>query len=108
VLQTSAVLAASPEIKPAFDVRLRWEDFDTPARSAAADRTYDLYLARARFGLDAGWQHWKLHGMVQASGSFDLPVNPAFAAGTNYISANDGDRNPSQIGIAELRRRPGR
>jgi hypothetical protein len=102
VLSTGAALAAPPEIKPSFDLRLRWEGFDTPARTTAADNTYDLKLGRARFGLDAQWPHWTLRGMVQAAGVVDVPENGAFAAGTNYFAANSGDTSPSQIGIAEL------
>jgi hypothetical protein len=49
-----------------------------------------------------GWQHWKLHGTLQAAGILDLPRNAAFAAGSNYRAANGGDSDPSQIGISEL------
>jgi hypothetical protein len=101
-LPTGVAFAASPEIKPSFDLRLRWEGLDTPARNTTADRSYSLNLARARVGLDANWTHWKLHGMVQAAGVFDLPANPAFGAGSNYLAANGGDQDPSQVGIAEL------
>ena len=101
-VQTCAALAASPEIKTSFDLRLRYEGLDTPSRSAAADRTYGLSLGRARFGVDAVWPQWKLHGMVQAAGAFGLPHNGAFAAGPNYMAANAGDDDPSEIGIAEL------
>jgi hypothetical protein len=102
VLHGGAALAAPPEIKPTFDLRLRWEGLDTPARTAAADRSYDFTLGRFRLGLDAVWPHWTLRGMVQAAGALNIPENPAFAAGTNYLSANGGDTEPSQIGIAEL------
>jgi hypothetical protein len=102
VLPTCAAFAASPEIKPIFDFRLRWEGLDTPSRSAAADDSYSLGLGRARVGLDAKWTHWTLHGLVQAAGVTGVPDNPAFAAGTNYLAANNGDNDPSQIGIAEL------
>lgn len=101
-IQGSAVLAAPPDLKTSFDLRLRSEGLDTPARSAAADPSYSLNLARLRLGLDAKWTRWTLHGMAQAMGSMDLPQNPAFGAGVNYISANDGDRDPARIGIAEL------
>lgn len=102
VLPACAAFAASPEIKPIFDFRLRWEGFDTASRSEAADRSYSLGLGRARVGLDARWTHWTLHGLVQAAGVTGIPDNPAFAAGSNYLSANDGDTDPSQVGIAEL------
>ena len=101
-VHAGTVLAASPEIKTSFDLRLRSEGLDTPARSAVADPTYSLNLARFRFGLDAKWPRWTLHGMVQAMGAMDLPANPAFGAGVNYLSANDGDTDPARIGIAEL------
>ncbi|HEX6902288.1 MAG TPA: alginate export family protein [Thermoanaerobaculia bacterium] len=101
-LCSGAAFAASPEIKPIFDVRLRYEGFDTPARNTTADRSYHLGLGRARVGLDAKWTHWTLHGLVQAAGVVDVPENPAFGAGSNYLSANNGDTSPSQIGIAEL------
>jgi len=102
VLHGSAVLAAPPDFKTSLDVRLRSEGLDTPARTAAADSTYSLHLARVRFGLDAKWTSWTLHGMAQAMADFDLPPNPAFGAGVNYLSANDGERNPARVGIAEL------
>ncbi|HEX9941001.1 MAG TPA: alginate export family protein [Thermoanaerobaculia bacterium] len=101
-VHVSAALAASPEIKTSFDFRLRYEGFDTPSRSAAADTSYGFSLGRARLGLDASWQRWKLHGMVQAAGVVDLPHNGAFAAGTSYMAANGGDDDPAEIGIAEL------
>lgn len=102
ILQAGTALAATPEIKPIFDLRLRWEGFDTPARTAAADQTYDFALGRFRLGLDASWTHWTLHGMVQAAAAAGLPESGAFAAGPVYFSANDGDTDPAGIGIAEL------
>jgi hypothetical protein len=99
---TGAALAASPKIKPIFDVRLRWEGLDTPARTAAVDRSYNLNLARARVGVDAAWTHWTLRGLIQGAAAWDLPEAPAFGAGANYLSANDSDTDPSQLGIAEL------
>jgi hypothetical protein len=101
-LHAGAALAATPEIKPSFDLRLRGEGFDTPARTAAADPTYDFALGRFRLGLDAVWTHWTLHGMVQASAAAGLPENGAFAAGLVYFTANDGDTSPAGIGVAEL------
>lgn len=98
----ACAFAASPEIKPLFDFRLRYEGFDTPARNATTDRSYSLGLGRARVGLDVNWQHWKLHGLAQAAGVVDVPENPALAAGASYLSANDGDTSPSHLGIAEL------
>jgi hypothetical protein len=101
-LQTGAALAAPPKIATAFSLRLRWEHFDAPARNRTADRTYDLGLARARFGADAAWACWKLHGMVQAAGALGIPENGSFGAGPTYLAANHGDTSPSQIGLAEL------
>lgn len=101
-LATGPAVAAPPKVETTFDLRLRAEGFDTPARTAAADNTYHLNLGRARLGLDATWEHWKLHGMVQAAAVTGVPANGAFAAGTNYFAANSGDTTPSQIGINEL------
>jgi hypothetical protein len=97
-----AALAAPPDFKTSFDLRLRYEGFDTPSRSTALDRSYGFSLARARFGLDAVWPKWKLRGLVQAAGVVGLPHDGAFAAGPNYMAANGGDDDPSEIGIAEL------
>ncbi|HSF38166.1 MAG TPA: hypothetical protein VLT87_00150, partial [Thermoanaerobaculia bacterium] len=72
-VETGAALAATPKIQPVFDVRLRWEGFDTPARTTVPDRSYNLNLARARVGLDAVWTHWTLHGLVQGAAAWDLP-----------------------------------
>lgn len=101
-VHTGVLAAAPPEIKTSFDLRLRYEGLDTPSRSLAADRTYGFSLGRARLGIDAVWPKWKLHGMVQAAGIIGLPHNGAFAAGPNYMAANAGDDDPSEIGIAEL------
>ncbi|HVG07231.1 MAG TPA: alginate export family protein [Thermoanaerobaculia bacterium] len=101
LLLASPVAAAPPEIKPSFDLRLRWEGFDTPARNAATDPEYDLGLARFRAGLDLIWTRWKLHGMVQAGGVFNIPENGAFAAGPTYFAANRGT-DVGVIGLAEL------
>lgn len=101
-LQTGAAFAAPPQIATTLSLRLRGEGFDTPARNATADRTYELGLARARFGVDAAWEHWKLHGMAQAAAAVGIPGNGAFAAGPTYLAANHGDTSPSQIGLAEL------
>jgi hypothetical protein len=101
-LHTGVALAAPPKVTTTFSLRLRWEDFDTPARTTTVDRTYDLGLARARFGADAAWEHWKLHGLIQAGGVVGVPENGAFAAGPSYFTANHGDTSPSQIGLAEL------
>ena len=101
-VHAGAVLAAPPDFKTSFDLRLRYEGLDTPARSSALDRTYGFSLARARFGADAVWPRWKLHGLVQAAGVAGLPHDGAFAAGPNYMAANAGDDDPSEIGLAEL------
>ena len=96
------VLAAPPEVTPSYDLRLRWETFETPLSSSRLDPTYDLYLLRFRAGLDLGWERWKLHGMLQASGVTNIPVNGAFAAGPTYFAANGGRRDVGVIGLAEL------
>lgn len=101
-VQTGAALAAPPEVKTSFDLRLRWEGFDTPARSAVADRTYNLGLARARFGVDAKWTKWTLHGMLQGAAVGGIPDNAAFAAGPTYAAANDGADGVAVLGLAEL------
>lgn len=102
LLLAAPALAAPPEIKPSFDLRLRWEGFDTPARNTATDPEYDLGLARFRAALDLVWTRWKLHGMVQAGGVFNIPENGAFAAGPTYFAANDRDTDLAVIGLAEL------
>src|SRR5689334_16079470 len=101
LLLAGPALAAPPEIKPSFDLRLRWEGFDTPARNIAVDPEYDLGLARFRAGLELVWTRWKLHGMVQGGGVFNIPENGAFAAGPTYFAAN-GDTDLAVIGLAEL------
>ena len=93
-LIAAQTLAAPPEVKPSFDLRLRWEGFDTPARNAGTDPEYDLGLARLRAGLDLVWTRWTLHGMVQAGGVFNIPENGAFGAGR--------ERQANQFGLARL------
>ena len=94
--------AEPPQVKSSFDLRLRWEGFDTPARTGDTEPEYDLGLARLRAALDLVWTRWKLHGMLQAGGVFNIPENGAFAAGPTYFTANDGDTDPAVLGIAEL------
>ena len=100
-LLAGPAFAAPPEIKPSFDLRLRWEGFDTPARNTFTDPEYDLGLARLRAALDLVWPRWKLHGMVQAGGVFNIPENGAFAAGPTYFAANR-DTDLGVIALAEL------
>jgi hypothetical protein len=103
VFSAGALRAAPPEIGTTFSLRLRGESFDTPARTAGTDRTYELGLVRARFGLDAAWTHWKLHGMLQGSGLLAGPeTGNVFGPGATYFTANDGDTSLGVIGIAEL------
>jgi hypothetical protein len=102
VLSTGAVLAAPPTVKPTFDLRLRFEGWDAPARNTTSDSSYDFGLGRARLGLDLAWEHWTLHGMLQASGAFGLPENGSFGAGPTYVTANEGDTDFGVIGVAEL------
>jgi hypothetical protein len=101
-VQAGTVLAAPPEVKPSYDLRLRWETFDTPQRNPSTDPTYDLYMLRFRAGLDVAWERWKLHGMLQAGGVANIPENGAFAAGPTYFAANGRRRDVGVIGIAEL------
>lgn len=100
--QAGALLAAPPEVKTTFDLRLRYEGWDAPARNTSTDSSYDFGLGRARLGLDLGWEHWTLHGMLQASGAVGLPENGSFGAGPTYVGANRGDTEFGVIGIAEL------
>jgi len=102
VLETGAALAAPPTIKPTFDLRLRSESWNAPERNTSTDSTYDFSLVRARLAIDLGWEHWTLHGMVQASGAVSLPENGSFGAGPTYVAANRGDTDFGVIGIAEL------
>jgi hypothetical protein len=96
------LLAEPPEVKPSYDLRLRWEAFDTPQRNPATDPAYDLYLLRFRAGLDLAWERWKLHGLLQAGGVASIPENGAFAAGPTYFAANGRRRDVGVIGVAEL------
>ncbi len=96
------VTAAPPQVKPSYDLRLRWETFDTPRRLPATDSTYDLYLARFRAGLDVAWERWKLHGTLQAGGVAGIPEHGAFAAGPAYFAANGQRTDAGVIGISEL------
>ena len=98
----AVALAAPPAVKPAFDLRLRSESWDAPARNTTSDSSYDFSLVRARLGVDLAWEHWTLHGMIQASGAVGLPENGSFGAGPNYVTANDGDTDFGVIGAAEL------
>lgn len=99
---TGAAWAASPAVKWSYDLRLRWEGLDTPARTDTVERSYDLTLGRARVGVDLGWQRWALHGVLQGAGVVGLPDDGAFAAGATYLAANRGDTRPSAVGLAEL------
>ena len=101
-VQAGALIAAPPTVKPTFDLRLRYEGWEAPARNTTTDSSYDFGLGRARLGLDLGWEHWTLHGMLQAAGAVGLPENGSFGAGPTYVAANSGDTSPSQIGLAEL------
>jgi len=102
VMSMPSAMAAPPQVKPSYDLRLRWETFDTPQRAAATDPTYDLYLARFRAGLDVAWEHWKLHGTLQAGGVAGLPEHGAFAAGPIYYAANGQRTDAGVVGISEL------
>ncbi|HYU31173.1 MAG TPA: alginate export family protein [Thermoanaerobaculia bacterium] len=101
-LGTGPVLATPPTVKPTFDLRLRHEEWDAPARNAVTESSYDFDLLRARLGLDLAWEHWTLHGMIQAAGAFDLPENGSFGAGPNYVAANRGDTGFGVLALAEL------
>ena len=101
-LETGAALAAPPTVKPTFDLRLRQEGWEAPARNTTADSSYGFSLVRARLGVDLTWEHWTLHGMLQGSGAFGLPGNGSFGAGQTYVMANEGNTDFGVIGIAEL------
>lgn len=98
----TAAFAAPPAVKPTFDLRLRAESWDAPARNATADSSYEFGLVRARLGVDVAWEHWTLHGLLQGNGAFGLPENGSFGAGPTYVSANRGDTDLGVIGLAEL------
>ncbi len=102
LLWSGAAFAAPPTVKTSFDLRLRQEVWDAPARTAAADSTYDFSLVRARLGLDLTWTHWTLHGMAQAAGALGIPENGSFGAGPTYFTANDGETDFGVIALAEL------
>lgn len=94
--------SSTPEFKFSFDLRLRWEGFETPSNNALLDREYNFPLARLRVGGDLKWTKVTLHGMLQGAASTNLPANGAFGAGQSYVTANNGDTEPSQAGLAEL------
>lgn len=100
--QADPACAAPPTVKTTIDLRLRGEGWDAPSRNAAAESSYEFGLLRARVGLDLGWEHWTLHGMVQGNGIFGLPENGSFGPGPTYAAANGGDTSLGVIGVAEL------
>jgi len=81
VLGATAAIAAPPTVKPTFDLRLRSEGWDAPARNTTAESSYEFSLVRARLGVDVAWEHWTLHGMLQGNGAVGLPENGSFGAG---------------------------
>lgn len=95
-------LFSQPQFKSSFELRLRWEGFDTPVSTAQQDEGYDFGAVRLRVGGDLKWERVTLHGVLQGAGSAGLPENAAFGAGQSYVAANDGDTEPEQVGVAEL------
>lgn len=101
-IQAGPVLAEPPTVKTTFDLRLRGEGWDAPARNTTTDSSYQFGLLRARVGLDLAWKSWTLHGMIQGNGIAGLPDNGSFGAGPTYVAANRGDTSLGVIGLAEL------
>lgn len=100
--QAIPALAEPPTVKTTFDLRLRGEGWDAPARNTTTESSYEFGLLRARVGLDLAWQRWTLHGMIQGNGIFGLPENGSFGAGPTYVAANRGDTSLGVVGLAEL------
>lgn len=94
--------APGPEFTPSFELRLRWEGFETPSNDVRRDESYGFPMARLRVGGDLKWPQVTLHGVLQGAAIANLPDDAVFGAGQAYFAANDGDADPSQVGIAEL------
>ncbi|HJX27676.1 MAG TPA: hypothetical protein VJ885_07155, partial [Thermoanaerobaculia bacterium] len=101
-IQAGPALAEPPTVKTTFDLRLRGEGWDAPARNTTTDSSYQFGLARARVGLDLTWERWTLHGMIQSNGIAGLPDNGSFGAGPTYVAANGSDTSLAAVGLAEL------
>ena len=80
---------------------MRWETWDSPSGNPDLEQDFDYWKLRARVGLDLEWEHWTLHGVLQGAAALDLPKNGAFGIAKVYVDANDGDTDPSQVGVAE-------
>jgi hypothetical protein len=96
-----SALAAGPEIDVPIDLRARWESWDSPSGNPDLEQDFDFWKLRARVGLDLDWEHWTLHGVLQGAAAYGLPENGAFGIAKVYVDANDGDTDPSQLGVAE-------
>lgn len=101
-LAAARLSAAPPQVTPIVDLRLRAEAFETPVTRESEDRGYEFWNARLRAGADLKWQNVTLHGLLQAAGSFGLPENAAFGAGQALFAANNGETDPTHVGVAEL------
>lgn len=93
---------AAAETSAGFQLRLRGEVWDAPAGAPGLDQEYDFGLARARVNLDGTWDAWSLHAVLQGAAAAGLPDRGSFGAGPVYVSANEGETDPSHAGIAEL------
>jgi hypothetical protein len=98
---TGSTLAAGPQIDVPIHLRVRWETWGSPSGNPDLETDFDYWKLRARVGLDLEWEHWTLHGVLQGAAGFGLPENGAFGIGPVYVGANDGDTDPSQVGVAE-------
>ena len=98
-----AAAASAVDLQPIVEVRARWELFDTPLPRSDRDATYDFGLLRARAGARVVFSpELELKGLLQGSATTALPTDAAFGSGPTYLATNGGDREPSQLGLAEL------
>ena len=101
VVLSGLTRAAGPEIDVPIDLQARWETWDSPSGNPDLESDFDYWKLRARVGLDLKWEHWNLHGVLQGASGHGLHENAAFGIGKVYVDANDGDTDPSMVGIAE-------
>ncbi len=104
VLALAAPLAAQSGSAPAVtgDLRLRWEDFATPAAAPADRRKYDLTSARLRLNLEFERGSWRIHAAVQGALARTLPEDAVFGAGRSYYVASGGEAEPETADLLEL------
>lgn len=99
----AASAATAVEVKPLVNVRLRWDLFDTPLARAGRDATYDYGMVQVRAGAVVAFSpELELKGLLQGAAMTALPTTADFGPGPTYLATNGGDREPSDLGLAEL------